>query len=146
MVQEVTIAGLGALQFDLRAADLTAATFANGTTVTSLLLDEKSCLTDTRFEDVALSGVNLSTTALSGTSFFRSVLRSVKFGRKLERVSFARASLDDADFCDAELLDCSFASANANANGCRCERLMRVACNVLMSSAAIPASSLPASK
>jgi uncharacterized protein YjbI with pentapeptide repeats len=131
-LRNCTIGGAGALQLDVRGTDLTAAGFTTGTNIASLLLDERSSLTGTRFDDITLSGVNFSATALSGTSFFRSVLRSVKFGRNLERVNFGRASLNDVDFCDAEFLDCAFASASAN--GCRFDNV------AFRSSSPVPAS------
>lgn len=109
------IAGAGALQIDLRGADLTDAEFIKGTAIASLLLDKASCLAGTRFADLALAGVDFSATSLAGTSFFRCVLRSIKFGGPLAGVDFGRASLTDVDFSDTDLLDCSFASANATA-------------------------------
>jgi len=111
------VSGAGALQLDLRAADLTDGKFAGGTTIASLLLDQASRLDGTVFADVTLSGVDLSATALTGTSFFRSLLRSVKFGGELRNVDLGRSSLNDVDFSDATLIDCSLASTNAT--GCR---------------------------
>jgi len=111
------ITAAGALQLDLRGADLTNARFAKGGVIVSMLLDASSCLTATQFEQVSLSGVDFSANALSGTSFFGSVLRSIRFGGPLVEVSFGRATLNDLDFSDVKLSDCSFASANLN--GCR---------------------------